>query len=206
MNEITAITAQVKDKSRCSIYVDGRFCCGLTLETVVKNRLKVGQEITQEDLERMQLESEKAAALNKALSFLSATRKTEGEIRAHLTKKGYLPAVIGYVVEKLREYDFINDGEYAAAYTESASKRKGSRLIRMELKSKGLSEEAIEGAVSGLDSKQELETAARILEKYMRGKTTDKQTLQKAYRHLTGKGFDYETVKEALSKYGLDEE
>ena len=206
LNEITAITAQVKDKSRCNIYVDGRFCCGLTLETVVKNRLKVGQCVTQEVLENMQLESEKQTALSKALSFLSATRKTEREIRAHLTKKGYLPAVIGYVIEKLREYDFINDNEYAAAYTESAAKRKGGRLIRMELKSKGLSEEAIENAVLGLDSGQELETAAHILEKYMRGKTADKLTLQKAYRHLIGKGFDYEIVKEALSKYGLDEE
>ena len=206
LNEITAITVQVKDKSRCNIYVDGRFCCGLTLETVVKNRLKVGQEITQESLESMQLESEKATALNKALNYLSATRKTEKEIRTHLTKKGYLPAVISYVLEKLREYGFVNDSEYAEAYTESAAKRKGGRLIRMELKSKGLSEDAIDSAVSGLDSKQEQETAARILEKYMRGKTADKQTLQKAYRHLIGKGFDYETAKEALSKYGLDED
>ena len=206
MNEITAITVQVKDKSRCNIYVDGRFCCGLTLETVVKNRLKVGQEITQESLESMQLESEKATALNKALNYLSATRKTEKEIRTHLTKKGYLPAVISYVLEKLREYGFVNDSEYAEAYTESAAKRKGGRLIRMELKSKGLSEDAIDSAVSGLDSKQEQETAARILEKYMRGKTADKQTLQKAYRHLIGKGFDYETAKEALSKYGVDED
>lgn len=206
MNEITAITAQVKDKSRCNIYVDGRFCCGLTLETVVKNRLKVGQEVTQEGLESMQLESEKATALNKALNFLSATRKTEKEIRTHLIKKGYLPAVIGYVVEKLREYGFVNDSEYAEAYTESAAKRKGGRLIRMELKNKGLSEDAIDSAVSGLDSKQEQETAARLLEKYMRGKTADKQTLQKAYRHLMGKGFDYETVKESLSKYDLDED
>ena len=206
MNEITAITPQVKDKSRCNIYVDGRFCCGLTLETVVKNRLKVGQEITQEGLESMQLESEKQTALNKALSFLSATRKTEKEIRAHLTKKGYLPAVVGYVIEKLREYDFINDNEYAEAYTESAAKRKGGRLIRMELRGKGLSDEAIENAVSGLDGEQECKTAARILEKYMRGKTADKTTLQKAYRHLIGKGFDYETAKEVLSGYGMNED
>lgn len=206
MNEITAITPQVKDKTRCNIYVDGRFCCGLTLETVVKNRLKVGQEVTQEGLEGMQLDSEKATALNKALNFLSATRKTEKEIRAHLTKKGYLPAVIAYVLKKLREYDFVNDSEYAEAYTESAAKRKGGRLIRMELRGKGIADEAIENAVSNLDSEKELATATGILEKYMRGKTADKPTLQKAYRHLIGKGFDYDTVKEALSKYGIDEE
>lgn len=207
MNEITAITPQVKDKTRCNIYVDGRFCCGLTLETVVKNRLKVGQIVTQEQLEEMQLESEKHTALDKALHFLSATRKTEREIRAYLTKKGYLPAVIEYVIEKLREYGFINDGEYAEAYTESAAKRKGGRLIRMELKNKGLSDETIDGALSELDSEQELETAKKILEKYMRGKTADKATLQKAYRYLMSKGFDYEVAKAAIDAYGdVDEE
>ena len=202
MNEITAITPQVKDKTRCNIYIDGRFCCGLTLETVVKNRLKAGTIVTEEGLAAMQLESEKNTALNKALGFLSATRKTEREVRAYLTKRGYLPIVSDYVVEKLREYGFINDEEYAEAYTESAAKRKGGRRIRMELKGKGLSDEAIEGALSGLDEEQELATAKGILEKYMRGKESDKTTLQKAYRHLMGKGFDYETAKTAIAAYG----
>lgn len=207
LNEITAITQQVKDKTRCNIYIDGRFCCGLTLETVVKNRLKVGKSITAEALAEMQLESEKAAALNKALSYLSATRKTEREIRAYLTKRGYLPVVCDYVLGKLREYGFVNDGEYAQAYTECAAKRKGGRRIRMELKNKGLSDEAIEDALSGLDGAQELETAKGILEKYMRGKTADKVTLQKGYRYLLGKGFDYEIVKTAIASYGeIDEE
>ena len=199
MNEITAITPQVKDKTRCNIFIDGRFYCGLTLETVVKNRLKVGQIVTREALEEMQLESEKHTALDKALYFLSATRKTEREIRAHLTKKGYLPAVVDYVIEKLRGYGFINDGEYAEAYTESAIKRKGGKLIRMELKNKGLSDEAIDGALSSIDSDREKETAKAVFEKYMRGKTADKPTLQKAYRHLLSKGFDYEVIKSIIS-------
>lgn len=206
MNEITAITPQAKDKTRCNIYIDGRFCCGLTLETVVKNRLKVGKIISADELAEAQLESEKSTALNKALGFLSATRKTEREVCAYLTKRGYLPAVGDYVVEKLREYGFIDDEEYAEAYTESAAKRKGGRRIRMELKSKGLSDEAIDGALSKIDGEQELETAKGILEKYMRGKTADKETLQKAYRYLMGKGFDYETAKAAIAAYGDVEE
>ena len=125
---------------------------------------------------------------------------------AYLTKRGYLPAVGDYVVEKLREYGFIDDEEYAEAYTESAAKRKGGRRIRMELKSKGLSDEAIDGALSKIDGEQELETAKGILEKYMRGKTADKETLQKAYRYLMGKGFDYETAKAAIAAYGDVEE
>ncbi|MBQ5801759.1 MAG: RecX family transcriptional regulator [Clostridia bacterium] len=140
MNEITAILPQVKDKTRCNIYLDGRFCCGLTLETVVKNRLKVGHIVSEERLAEMQLESEKNTAFDKALTHLSATRKTEKQIRTYLAGKGYLSAVIEHVLEKLRSYNFVNDGEYAEAYAEHASKRKGGRMIRMELRGKGIAD------------------------------------------------------------------
>lgn len=206
MNEITAITPQVKDKTRCNIYVDGAFYCGLTLETTVKNRLKVGQIVNKEFLAEIQLESEKNAAFDKALTHLSATRKTEKQIRTYLQGKGYLSAVIDYVVEKLRSYNFLNDGEYAEAYVEMAAKRKGGKLIRMELRGKGISDAEIDGALESLDGETELSAAKDILHKYMRGKVADVPTLQKAYRYLMGKGFDYDVAKQALAALGAIEE
>ena len=207
MSEITAITPQVKDKTRCNGYVDGRFCCGLTLETVIKNRLKVGVVITEERLAEIQLESEKNTAFDKALTHISVTRKTEKQVRTFLQGKGYLPAVVDYAIEKLRSYNFLNDGEYAEAYVESVAKRKGGRLIRMELRGKGVSEEEIDVALDTLDNETEIAAATAILQKYMRGKVCDRATLQKAYRYLMGKGYDYETAKAALAAFGeLDEE
>ncbi len=206
MNEITAITPQAKDKTRCNVYIDGRFFCGLTLETVMKNRLKAGVQITAERLAEIQLESEKNTAFDKALTHLSASRKTEKQIRAFLTKKGYLPVVCDYAVEKLRDYGFIDDSEYAEAYIENVAKRKGSRLIRMELKGKGLSDEAIDGALRDLDEEQELASAKNVLEKYLRGKAWSCETYQKGYRYLLGKGFDGDTVKQALSAFGGTED
>ena len=202
MNEITAITPQIKDKRRCNIYVDGRFCCGLTLEATVKNRLKVGQIISPERLAEIQLDSEKNTAFDKALTHISATQKTEKQMRDFLQGKGYLPTVIDYVVEKLRSYNFLNDEQYAEAYVESLSKRKGSKLLRMELRGKGVSDAAIDEALDTLPAGREEETAKALLEKYMRGKVHDRVTLQKAYRYLLGKGYDYEVVKSALSAFG----
>lgn len=206
MNEITDILPQVKDKRRCNVYVDGRFYCGLTLETVVKNRLKVGQIVSPERLSEIQLDSEKNTAFDKALTHLSATQKTEKQIRDFLTKKGYLPAVCDYVMEKLRSYHFVDDGAYAESYVGFAAKRKGGKLIRMELRGRGINDTEIDAALENLDEEQELQTAIGILEKYMRGKVCDKATLQKAYRYLMGKGFDYEIIRLALKKYGECEE
>ena len=202
MNEITAITPQVKDKTRCNIFVDGRFCCGLTLETVVKNRLKVGKIVTETELAQMQLESEKNTAFDKALTHLSATRKTEKQMRKFLADKGYLPTVAEYVIEKLRSYNFVNDGEYAEAYVEHAVKRKGGRMIRAELRGKGVTDEKIDAALSTVDEETEIETAKGILQKYMRGKRADKEGLQKGYRYLLGKGFSYDVAKAALAIFG----
>ena len=206
LNEITAITPQVKDKTRCNIYVDGRFCCGLTLEATVKNRLRVGKTVSPEKLSEIQLESEKNTAFDKALTHLSATRKTEKQIREYLRGKGYLDGVIDYAVEKLRGYNFLNDGEYAEAYVESVAKRKGGRLIRMELRGKGVSDAEIDAAMNGLDEESQTQAAQALLHKYMRGKSVDVQTLQKAYRYLMSKGFDYEVAKAALSSLGALEE
>ncbi len=204
MSEITAITPQVKDKTRCNIFVDGRFYCGMTLEAAVKNRLKAGQAVDPARLSEIQLESEKSTALDKALNFISAAQKTEKQVREYLAGKGYLPAVSEYVLEKMREYGFLDDGSYAQSYASSAVKRKGARLIRMELRSKGVADEHIEAAVDGLEGEEE--TAKRLLEKYMRGKPSDRETLYKAFRYLMGKGFEYETARAALSAFGETDE
>ncbi len=206
MNEITAITPQVKDKRRCNIYIDGRFYCGLTLETTVKNRLKVGQVIPPEKLSQIQLESEKDTAFDKALTHISATRKTEKQIRDFLAKKGYLVAVSDYVVEKLNGYGFLNDGEYAESYVEFAVKKKGVRRIRAEMRGKGLSEADVEAALENVDEETQAQAAYEILQKYMRNKTSDVPTLQKAAKYLIGKGFEYDVVKSALRAFGEIEE
>lgn len=196
MAEITAITPQKKDKTRCNIEVDGRFYCGMKLETVMQCRLKVGDIVTAEELSRIQLESEKSSALDKALTHITASMKTEREIRDFLKKKGYLQDVCDYVVEKMKEYGFLDDELYAKQYAESACKRKGARLIEMELKRKGISEDAVEKAVAEITDEEA--GARRHLEKYMRGKPFDRVSIQKAYRHLLSKGYDYDTARAAI--------
>lgn len=42
MNKITDIKPQVKTPTRCNIYLDNVFYCGLELETVMRYRLKIG--------------------------------------------------------------------------------------------------------------------------------------------------------------------
>ncbi len=200
MSEITGILPQKKDATRCNIYLNGSFYCGMKLEVVIKNRLKVGQDVELSYLDALQLESEKATALDKAMTHLSSSMKTRRQVSDFLRKKGYVDAVVEYVLEKLEGYGFVDDGEYARQYVGSASKTKGRRLIALELQKKGISADAAQAAVENIQGEED--AALKILQKYMRGRTADRETLYKAFRYLLGKGFEYDTAKSALTAWG----
>lgn len=202
MATITDITPQVKDKGRCSLYLDGKFYCGLPLEVAVKHRLKVGGHIEPEELDEMQLENERYVALDKSLTFISASMKTEKQISDYLKDKGYTPAVIEFVLEKMREYRFVDDEEYARQYLRSAGKGKGKRLLALELKRKGVDGDAAEAALS--EHEGEEEAAKAVFLRYMRGREYTKENLYKAFRYLMSKGFDYDTAKGAMGDVDED--
>lgn len=196
MRVITAITPQVKDAKRCNIFLDGEFFCGMTLEAVMKNRLRVGTSVTEEQLEQIQLQNERSAALDKALNHLTASVKTVKQIRDFLRDKGYTPAVINYVVDKLKEYGFLSDEDYARRFTETYSNKKGVKLMRVELRRKGVAEEIVDGVLDDVGS--QAEAAAVLAKKYMKGKEADQKTVQKLYRHLLSKGFTYDDARTAV--------
>ena len=204
MAEITAITPQIKDKERCNIYVDGKFYCGLKLETAVKYRLRAGEAVDLARLDEIQLENEKSQALDKAMTHLSVSMKTEKQMRDFLKKKGYVDAVSDYVLEKLRGYGFVDDAEYCAQYVRTAGKNKGSRLIALELKRRGAGEEEVDSALR--EREGESDAAKTVAAKYMKNREMTRENLSKAYRHLLSKGFDYDTAKDALASLGADEE
>lgn len=192
MPEITSIEPQIKDKTRCSIFVDGRFYCGLKLEVAIKFRLKAGMHVEKEDLDKIQLETEKAQAMDKALTHLSATMKTQKQMRDFLTKKGYVQAVCDYVLERLAYYGYVNDEAYCKAYLSSA-KGKGKRAIEAELLKRGVEKRIVEDALESYEEDEDEIVA--LLKKYLRGKEINRENIYKGCRYLVGKGYSYEAAK-----------
>ena len=203
MAEITSIEPQKKDAKRCNVYVDGRFYCGIKLEVAVKYHLKTGMHIETSTLDEIQLETEKSQALDKAMTHLSATMKTRKQMTDFLAKHGYTEAVQAYVIERLEYYDFIDDYAYCRSYVNSVT-GKGKRALEADLIKRGADRKAIEEVLEEVE--EDDSEAAKILEKYMRGKEFTKENLYKGFKYLLSKGFGYDTAKSALSKLGGGDE
>lgn len=199
MSQITSIEQQKKDKTRCSVYVDGAFYCGLKIEIAIKHRLKSGMEIEKSQLDKIQLDNEKIQATEKAMNHLSATLKTKKQMSDFLAGKGYTQAVIDYVIQKLEGYGYIDDYAYCRAYVGSVS-GKGKAALRAALIRRGAAREAIDAALDETDEDED--EALAVARKYLRGKDITRETLNKALRHLISRGYSYDVAKSAISRLG----
>ena len=202
MAEITSIEPQVKDKNRCNVYIDGRFYCGIKLEVAIKYHLKAGMHIEKSQLDEIQLETEKSQAVDKAMTHLSATMKTERQMRDFLAKKGYTEAVCDYVIERLQYYKFIDDYAYCRAYVNSVH-GKGRRAIEADLFKRKASREAISAVLDEFEENDE--DAFELLQKYLRGKEINKANLLKGYKYLLSKGYSYDTAQSAMEKFNVED-
>lgn len=199
MSQITSIEQQKKDKTRCSVYVDGAFYCGLKIEIAIKHRLKSGMEIEKSQLDKIQLDNEKIQATEKAMNHLSATLKTKKQMSDFLAGKGYTQAVIDYVIQKLEGYGYIDDYAYCRAYVGSVS-GKGKAALRAALIRRGAAREAIDDALDETDEDED--EALAVARKYLRGKDITRETLNKALRHLISRGYGYDVAKSAIFRLG----
>lgn len=203
MPKITDIQIQKNNKTRANVYIDGEFAFGLEMLTVMKLGLKIGAEVSQGKLNDAVFDSEKSVAFEKAVGYLGRCMRTCKQMRDYLIKKGYSQEVVEYVVDKLKNYKYLDDEQYAKLYAEQASSNKGNRRIKQELMQKGISQERAERVK--LDDELSRETADKLAQKYMKNKPRDFKTLQKLQRYLLSRGYEYDVVNGVMRSFGVDD-
>ncbi len=200
---ITEISQQRK-KGRYNLFVDEVFYSGLGAEAIVKNGLKVGQEITKDKLEEIVSESEERSAFERILTIISKQMQTKFELRQKLLKYGFSESVIQNSIKKAEEYGYVNDGLYAKMVVD-AKKSKSKMEVKSFLFKKGVSNNIIQEETEKIDEEQEKENTIKLAEKYMKNKEINQKTLAGLYGFLSRKGFSSASVRYALEKYKFDE-
>ncbi|KKQ24495.1 MAG: Regulatory protein RecX [Candidatus Roizmanbacteria bacterium GW2011_GWC2_37_13] len=147
------------------------------------------------------------ALLNKAYFFLKFRPRSEKEVRDYLYKKikskHWSRDDAEKVIGELRKEDLIDDEKFVAWFVRSRTtlKPKGERLLKRELKQKGVSDELIEKYFSENIIDEE-SLAFKILEKrWLRFKNLDsRKRFEKSTRFLMSRGFSFDLCKSAFEK------
>ncbi|MDD4110410.1 MAG: RecX family transcriptional regulator [Clostridia bacterium] len=199
MSEITGINKCGKDKY--NIFLDGIFYCTLKAETILKAGLKSGINISKEEIEELQMQNEKLIAFDRCLRYLE-NLKTEKQVRDYLYSKGYTTKTVNYCIEKLHNYKYLNDEEFAKLYVNSYATKKGKRLLEFELKTRGIKEEIIKNVLENNENNEEI--LVNLAQKFIKNKPRDKKTAQKLFAHLSSKGFNFDEINKVIKKLIYD--
>ena len=195
---VTALEPKKNNKKRYNLYLDGQFKCGLTVDSVAIFRIKVGQTLSEEELQNILDTTETQIAFDKCLNLLSKNMKTKQQIKDYLQQKGFGLRAVENVLQKLENYGYVDDVNYAKVFVAQNKKTKGVYRIKQELFLKGIPKQIIEEALLDLDTDETLESALVVAKKFIKDKPIDQKELQRLNRHLLSRGFDFETTSKVI--------
>ena len=208
--QITAITAQQKDKNRVNVMVDGKYRFSLDIFQYADLGLKVGQEYSDEELTALEQEGVFGKVYVRALEYCLMRPHSAREVKDYLfkktrdtrtktgdVKKGISPEVTARVFDRLTEKGYIDDEKFTRYWVENRSLTKGAsrRKLQAELRAKGVESMIIERFLSESDRSDDDELQKVIAKK--RARYPDRQKL---IQYLARQGFSYDDISAALDK------
>ena len=199
MKKITAIEVQKRTPNRVNIHLDGEFAFGLA--RIVAAWLRVGQELSEEKIEQLQAEEARERAFQQAMLFLSYRDRSESEIRQNLRKHEIPEPVIEQTLERLKQDGLADDHQFARVWVEnrSAFRPRSRRLMAMELRQKGLGDEAITSATEGVDDEALAYEAAQKRVPRLKGLEWN-EFRKKMSDFLGRRGFSYSVVAPVVTR------
>ncbi|MFZ1321626.1 MAG: RecX family transcriptional regulator [Ignavibacteria bacterium] len=206
--KISGIEKQKKEKQRYNILIDGEFYTGLYEDTIFKFGLRIGDEISEKEIDEIKNYDEFNYAKTCAYRALAYRQRSKKELITKLKqKKISLPAIMK-VIDLLEEQKYLNDEDFAENFVKEKIKNKplGKRTLIYKLQEKGISKEISEDVTAkNYSAEDEYAAAAKLLIKFIKkGRFKDEYDKKsKCFRHLVSKGFNFETANRLLSETEL---
>jgi len=143
--------------------------------------------------------------MNRAVKLLAAKPRSVGELRERLLEKNWTnDEMVSGVLEKLKEYGYLDDAKYAAdlALSKLRQKPQGKRRLQQAMSRKKLDRETLDAAIDTAFTKMpENQLIDLAIEKRLRvkGKPGTREDTKKFYDHLLRQGFSFDLVRQKMS-------
>lgn len=196
--KITAIKQQIKRQDRYSLFVDEKYAFSLSEGALLDQGIRIGQEITDQELQAFRHASKLDKAYNLALAYVARRMRSEWELRDYLKRKEYDEETSDYIVNRLAGYGYVDDLKFARSWVNNRRllKSMSRRRIMQELRAKRVSDE-VTRAVMDDDETTDLQTLrSLVLQKRRQSRYRDTTKLM---QYLARQGYGYDDIKTALS-------
>jgi regulatory protein len=153
--------------------------------------------------------------MQRAIKLLAAKPRSVAELRERLLEKQWTDeTIVEAVLEKLREYGYLNDERFAFSFASYKVRQKpvGRGRLRRDLQLKKVDKETADEALKLVfEETPEEELVDRAIEKRtrLRGRPQTRGEIKSLFDHLLRRGFSYELIAQkvrAASGASLDDD
>jgi regulatory protein len=196
---ITSLQQQKNNAERVSVFLDGEFAFGVTLDAAL--HLAKGQYLSDADIAALEDKDEQERAYQSALHFLGARPRSSAEVRRNLSEKGFGEEVIAGVIARLLDHHYLDDEEFARYWLDNRNRfrPRSAKAVRYELRQKGVDPDAIDAALEGMDEDEIAWAAAQSKLDRWRDLPEDEFT-HKLSGFLARRGFGFNTVRRTVQR------
>jgi regulatory protein len=201
MKRVTAIGEGKRRKRRVNIFLDDKFAFSLEAEVALKEGIKVGQELSEGDIEALTGAELSQRCYDAALRYLDYRPRSQAELRQRLARRGFDEETVAATLSRLQELGLVDDLAFARFWQENrqAFSPRSRWLVRRELKQKGVADEVIEKVLANADDEDGAYRAA--MTKARKLPASDYEGFRKRLGdYLKRRGFGYGVIKNTLKK------
>jgi regulatory protein len=203
MATITAIVPQKQNQERVNVHLDGRYAFSLALTTAAY--LRLGQSLSEAEIENLQSQDAVAKARQQAMRFLSYRPRSVQEVRQNLQKKDVPAAVVEQTITYLSEHELLSDHTFAQYWVEQREtfKPRSHFALRQELQQKGVSREVIDEVLTAVDDTTAARQAAVARARQWAGLPEETFFIKMA-AFLQRRGFNYSVIEPVIREIWAD--
>lgn len=148
------------------------------------------------------------SSINYALWLLGRRDYSVGKLKQKLVEKKFEQKEIDHTISYLIEKKFLDDERFARNFVRNqlSIKPAGKYLLLQKLRQKLIGQDIIKEVLGKIDSEEEIKLAEEAAKKKYQVVSSkyqgDKEKIhQILFRHLIGRGFSYEIVKEIIDNF-----
>lgn len=146
--------------------------------------------------------------MNRAVKLLAAKPRAVRELRERLLEKLWTnEEIVDAVIEKLKEYKYLDDEQFARdlAVSKLRQKPQGKRKLQQTMSQKKLDRSIVDEAITeAFEKLPEAQLMDLAIKKRLRlkGKPETREDMKKFYDHLLRQGFSYDLIREKMAGLG----
>lgn len=201
--ELTA--AKPRRKGLVQLYLDGEEAVKLDREVFLRAGLRPGDQISDEELHQLILDSDARRAKEKALYLLEHRNHSKRELTEKIARTAASWEAAEDAAGQMEELGLVDDQAYARdrAREMFLRKRWGPLRVRQELRRKGIDGELIEELLEEYRQRDEgglvAENVRAVLETKYSGWREDEKQRRRAFAALQRRGYSYEEIREGMA-------